>query len=159
RPLVLLFGSYSSPALRGEIAEFNQMHRDYGDRVAILLIYLQEAHSVDGWQMPENVDDEVLVRNHGSMDERLAAARRAIGSLKIEFAVAVDSFDNRTERAYTAWPARTYLIDSEGRIARKGPPGPFGFNSKRMEAVLKALLESKKVESPQEHARVGSAVR
>jgi len=155
RPLLLLFGSYSSPALRGEVAEFNQMHRDYRDRVAILLIYLHEAHSVDGWQLQENVDDEVLVRDHASMDERLAAARQAIGLLKIEFPVAVDSFDNRTERAYTAWPARAYLINSEGRIARKGPPGPFALNSSRLEAILKRLLESKKAESPKEHARIG----
>jgi type I thyroxine 5'-deiodinase len=41
-----------------------------------------------------------------------------------------------------------YVIDSDGRIAYKSRPGPFGFKPADMEAALRALLPAAPTPSP-----------
>jgi type I thyroxine 5'-deiodinase len=60
--------------------------------------------------------------------------------LAIELPAVVDTFDDATERAYTAWPERLYVIDRDGRIAYKSAPGPFGFKPADLEAALSRLV-------------------
>ena len=60
--------------------------------------------------------------------------------LGIKFPAVVDSFDNATERAYTGWPDRLYVIDRDGRVAYKSAPGPFGFKPSGVEETLKKLV-------------------
>jgi hypothetical protein len=48
------------------------------------------------------------------------------------------------ENAYVAWPDRLYLIDSAGKIAYKGGPGPTGFKVGELPAVLEVLVGSGK---------------
>jgi type I thyroxine 5'-deiodinase len=47
--------------------------------------------------------------------------------------------EDRTERAYTAWPDRMYVIDTQGRVAYKSDPGPFGFSTREMEQALQRI--------------------
>jgi len=63
--------------------------------------------------------------------------------LGIKIPAVVDSFDNATERAYTAWPDRLYLIDRDGRVAYKSAPGPFGFHSKELELAIQKMAASR----------------
>ena len=57
----------------------------------------------------------------------------------MDLPMVVDEIDNRTERAYTAWPDRLYVIDAEGRITYKSGPGPFGFKVEPLAKALEAL--------------------
>jgi hypothetical protein len=57
--------------------------------------------------------------------------------LKIEIPALIDNIDNSTEKAYSAWPDRLYVIDKQGRVAFKSAPGPFGFTPKQMEVALR----------------------
>ena len=50
----------------------NQLHRDYGDRVAFYVVYIEEAHPIDGWQMDANLKDDVLA--HQARKPRQVAA-------------------------------------------------------------------------------------
>ncbi|MGA7302738.1 MAG: hypothetical protein WBX10_20640, partial [Candidatus Sulfotelmatobacter sp.] len=45
-----------------------------------------------------------------------------------------------TERVYTGWPDRIYLIDAQGRIAYKSKPGPFGFKPEQLAIALSRAL-------------------
>jgi hypothetical protein len=64
----------------------------------------------------------------------------------------LDEFGNSTERAYTGWPDRIYLIDSQGRIAYKSKPGPFGFKSEQLQMALsRALLAGASIEKSEVH--------
>jgi hypothetical protein len=47
--------------------------------------------------------------------------------------------DNRTERAYTAWPDRIYVVDRDGNVAYKSEAGPFGFKPDLLPDVLDRL--------------------
>lgn len=47
--------------------------------------------------------------------------------------------DNQTERAYTAWPDRIYVVDRAGTISYKSGPGPFGFSAEQLARELERL--------------------
>jgi type I thyroxine 5'-deiodinase len=70
--------------------------------------------------------------------------RACVRKLGIEFRAVLDEFGNSTEKAYTGWPNRIYLIDSQGHVAYKSAPGPFGFKPDQLEAVLSRTTETSK---------------
>ena len=39
----------------------NKLYRDYRDRAAFHVVYIQEAHPIDAWQDDDNLKDDVLV--------------------------------------------------------------------------------------------------
>jgi type I thyroxine 5'-deiodinase len=122
------------------VPALNALYRAYSDRVAFYIVYIQEAHPTDAWQLESNVAEEVLVASPRTHDERLAVAGTCVRKLGIEFAALVDGPDDAVDRAYTAWPDRLYAIDREGRIAYKSAPGPFGFEPDDLGVVLERLV-------------------
>lgn len=118
----------------------NKLYKDYQDRAAFYVVYIQEAHPIDAWQVNDNVKDDVLVATTRTTDERYRAANICVTKLGIELPALIDEPDNRVERAYTAWPDRLYVIDKDGRIAHKSAAGPFGFKPVNVEATLKRIL-------------------
>jgi type I thyroxine 5'-deiodinase len=116
------------------------MYETYRDRAAFHIVYIQEAHSSDVWQMAANIRQDVVYAEPRNQDERTSLANACVRKLNIKLPAVLDTFDNATERAYTAWPDRLYVIDREGKVAYKSTPGPFGFNPAQAEAVLKKLL-------------------
>ena len=69
-------------------------------------------------------------------------AGTCLTNLGIEMPALVDTIENRTEIAYTAWPDRIYVVDSNGRIAFKSDAGPFGFKTELLSEALGQLLTS-----------------
>ena len=118
----------------------NKLYQDYKDRAAFYVVYIQEAHPIDAWQVNDNVKDDVLVASTRTTDERYNAANLCVTKLGIELPALLDDPDNHVERAYTAWPDRLYVIDKNGRIAHKSAPGPFGFKPAEVEATLKRIM-------------------
>ena len=118
----------------------NRLYRDYRERVAFYVVYVQEAHPIDAWQMDVNVSDGVLVPTTKTDDERLNVAGLCVTKLGIELPALVDESDDAVERAYTGWPDRLYVVDADGRIAYKSAAGPFGFRPSEVEAALKRLV-------------------
>ena len=117
----------------------NTLYRDYRDRVEFFVVYIQEAHPIDAWQLDTNVSDDVLVASTRTADDRDRIAGVCVTKLGIELPALVDEPDNRVERAYTAWPDRLYVIDQAGFIAYKSAAGPFGFKPSEVEATLKRI--------------------
>lgn len=118
----------------------NRLYRDYRHRVAFHVVYIEEAHPIDAWQLEDNVKDGVLFKSTQTAEERDHVAHLCVVKLGIEIPALVDDPDNRVERAYTAWPDRLYVIDSAGRITYKSLAGPFGFKPDDVEAVLKRIV-------------------
>ena len=100
------------------------------------MVYITEAHPSDVWQMQSNIKDQVVFASPKTEDERAFVAGACVRKLGIEFPAVLDEFGNSTEQAYTGWPDRMYLIDGNGRIAYKSPPGPFGFKPDALSAAL-----------------------
>ena len=100
------------------------------------MVYIEEAHTSDLWQLPANEKQGVVFATPRTDVERGDLASACVRSLKIDLPAVVDGLDNFTERAYTAWPDRLVVIDKYGRVAFKSAPGPFGFRPSDMEAAL-----------------------
>lgn len=106
------------------------------------MVYIEEAHPTDGWQMPSNLKDHVLVARAKTLDERGEAANLCMVKLGLKIPALVDDIKDSTERAYTGWPDRLYIIDRAGRVAYKSKAGPFGFHPDDMAKVLQPLLSA-----------------
>jgi Iodothyronine deiodinase len=89
--------------------------------------------------MQSNVKDQVVFASPKNEEERAYVAGLCVTKLGIKFPAVLDEFGNSTERAYTGWPDRIYLIDTNGRIAFKSRPGPFGFEPDQLGAALAKL--------------------
>jgi len=101
------------------------------------VVYIQEAHPVDLWQLSSNVKDGVLFSSPRTDEERAETADLCVVRLAIKIPSLLDGIDNRVERAYTGWPDRLYVVGADGRIIYKSAPGPYGFSTSRLEEVLK----------------------
>jgi len=123
------------------VPALNKLYRDYRDRAAFHVVYIQEAHPIDAWQDDDNLKDDVLVKSTTTEEERAEIAGICLAKLSIELPALIDDPDNRVERAYTAWPDRLYVIDRDGRIAYKSAAGPFGFKPAAVEEALKRLTK------------------
>jgi hypothetical protein len=117
----------------------NKLYEQYKDTVAFYVVYIQEAHSSDVWQLASNIRDKVIFRAAQSFEERTEVASSCVLKLGIKIPAVVDDMNNSTEQAYTGWPDRIYLIDRDGRVAFKTKPGPFGFDPSQLEMNLQRI--------------------
>jgi type I thyroxine 5'-deiodinase len=117
------------------------MYQQYKERAAFYIVYIQEAHPSDIWQMESNVRQNVVFASPRTYQERSDIAGACVRNLHLQIPALLDGLDNPTERAYTGWPDRLYVIDRSGKVVFKSKPGPFGFHPVEMEkALLTALV-------------------
>jgi type I thyroxine 5'-deiodinase len=109
--------------------------------VAFLAVYILEAHPSDVWQMESNIKEKIVFASPKNQEERAFVAGACVRKLGIKFPAVLDEFGNQTERAYTGWPDRIYLIDGLGRVAFKSRPGPFGFKPDELRAALVKVVK------------------
>jgi len=89
--------------------------------------------------MGSNVREGVLFRSPRSDAERNQVASACVRTLGIHIPALRDGIANGTERAYTGWPDRLYLIDRGGRVIFKSAPGPFGFDASALAHAVAGL--------------------
>jgi len=104
------------------------------------VVYIQEIHPTDGWQVKENERDGVLIRQHRSMQERLEVGASCMTKLALEMPALVDEMDDGVAIAYVAVPERLYLVGRDGRIAYKSGVGPMYFQPREWEQAIATYL-------------------
>ena len=104
------------------------------------MVYIQEIHPTDGWQVKENEHEGVLVAQHQSLSERVAVGQTCMLKLALEMPAVVDEMNDAVARAYAAMPERLYLIGRDRRVAYKGGMGPMFFRPKEWEAAIDRYL-------------------
>jgi Iodothyronine deiodinase len=122
------------------VPALNKLYKQYGDRVAFLVVYITEAHPSDVWQTQNNFKDNVVFASPRSEDERASLAGTCVRKLGIEIPAVLDEFGNSTESAYTAWPERLYLVDRNGKVVYKSKPGPYGFKPEELQSALHQVV-------------------
>lgn len=149
KPVVLIFGSYTCPPFRDVYPTLERLHRQYGSEVAFFYVYIREAHPEDGWKMPRNQRDGIMIQDPKSMNERTEVARQACAFFKTNIPALVDTMDDSTDRAYAGWPSRIFLVDSAGKVAVRGEPGPRGLvpAARKVDAWLQEHHGSRKAEA------------
>lgn len=107
--------------------------------MAFYLVYLREAHAIDG-PAPMPAPDQPVVEDPISAAARRRVATACVRDLRLEaIPTLVDGLDDAVGSAYAAAPDRLYLIGQDGRVLYQGAPGPFGFDPDGLEAALRAL--------------------
>ena len=106
--------------------------------MAFYVVYINEAHPTDLWQMQSNVKEGVLFQSPTTSEEREVVAGSCVRKLHIAIPALIDSINNKVEKAYTGWPDRLYLINKNGKVGFKSEAGPFGFDPKQLAAALRS---------------------
>jgi hypothetical protein len=122
------------------LGALHELAEKWRNRVNFLVVYICEAHPIDGWQVTSNLDDGVEIESPRTDAERLAVASDCALNLEIGLPVVIDPIDNPLANAYGALPDRLYLIDSDGRVAYQGEEGPIGFKPVDLDAAIEGLL-------------------
>lgn len=103
-------------------------------------VYIKEAHPSDGWQMAVNEKAGVKFEQPKTQAARNKIASSCGESLGLTMPMLVDTIDDRTNRLYSGFPDRLYLIDRSGTVAFKSGRGPFGYKPRELEQTLLLLL-------------------
>ena len=103
-------------------------------------MYIREAHALDS-RSPMGGDGAPIVLDPVNLDERRQVAAVCMAKLELEpIPALVDDVDDAVGLAYGGWPDRLYLVATDGTIAYKGEPGPFGFKPDELETAIRAEL-------------------
>lgn len=140
RPVALVFGNITCGPFRGRAGDVEKVYERYKDRVDFLMVYVREAHPIDGWHMSSNDRYEVHLPQPTSYDERAQVAQTCQRKLDFDMPFLVDTIDDQVGAKYSGMPSRLYLIDRDGRIAYKSGRGPFGFKPAELEQAALLLL-------------------
>ncbi len=119
-----------------------EIYNRFRDQVEFFLVYLQEAHSSDGWKSRSNEAEGILIREHQGRDEREAAAKTCSLDLHVPLPILVEEMDNAVDEAYGASPDRLYFIGADGRVAYQGGAGPAFFDLDEWEQAVESYLKS-----------------
>ena len=112
------------------------------DRAAMYIVYVAEAHPEDEWQLDSNREEGVVFRQPQVLAARVAIAEEMMAKLGLRIPTLVDAMDDAAVTAFAAWPERLFVVDSAGKVAFAGAPGPFGFDPQAARAALESLLAS-----------------
>ena len=106
------------------------------------MVYVQEAHPTDGWQIESNVAEGVLFQQHQSDTEREVVATTCSLDLHLSIPVLVEEMNNAIDEAYGAAPERLYFIGVDGRVAYHGGAGPHFFDLDEWERAITASVSA-----------------
>ena len=126
------------------------LYERYHDQVEFLVVYIREAHPVDGWWLGQGIPGLFLklsgskaatdVYDPKTMRERQAVAGRCAAALEYGIRTVVDEMDDSVNKAYAAAPTRLYLVGLDGRVEYAGGLGPFGFKPAELRAAIERYL-------------------
>ena len=105
-------------------------------------MYVAEAHAADEWQLPANLEDDAVLTQQTTLEERRAQAVETAARLALGLPLFLDEMDNRASIAFAAWPERLVLIGPDRRIVFPGSPGPWGFSPEEARERLAACTSS-----------------
>jgi tetratricopeptide (TPR) repeat protein len=140
-PVVLVFGSYSCPNFRDAVPALKQLYGKYGVRASFQMVYVREAHTVDGWQSGRNArEGDFVLKSASTLAEKQDHAAMCARKLHLPFPSAVDGMDGAVEEAYRAWPSRIFVVGSDGRVMYDSRLTEFDFHPDQIEQLLQETL-------------------
>lgn len=123
KPVVLFFGSYGCNVARNAFDVLRAVHEDFPDDFEWVMVYIREAHSVNGWNphLARVVDPSTALQRRG-------AAIQCREDMGIPFRILVDGIQDPVATRWAAWPLRLFVVDRRGTVVYSGKPGPWGFS-------------------------------
>lgn len=141
KPTVLLFGSCTSPSFVESLDLFGAYHREYKDRVNFVLVYIREAHPLDGDALPNN---RFKVPAHRTTEERRQAAMQLRRAARVQMPIALDGMNDGMIDSYRAFPTRIVVLDPRGVAADALPAGPRAAmqGAQRLRSIINQVLRN-----------------
>jgi len=102
------------------------MYQQYKDIAEFRLIYIREAHAING-TAPHPIAHEKGILNHTNIQDRCATAEMLIRDKCLTIPTLIDSMDNAVSIDYNAHPDRIFVVRTDGRFGAAAEPGPGGF--------------------------------
>ncbi len=118
----------------------NELYAEYKDQVQFYIVYIREAHPADGWQVPNNLIEDIIYVEPTTDEERSEIASACQIDLDLHMPMLVDPIDNDIDEKYVGLPMRMFLVESDGKIAFAGDKGPFGWDDDAFEKTLKKVI-------------------
>ena len=131
----------------------HELYERYHEQVQFLMVYIREAHPVDGWWLGGGLFGWALrmyrsrvatdVYDPQTIEERRAVAGQCDVTLQHGIPTLIDEMDDAVNKAYAAWPTRLYLVGLDGRVVYGGGLGPFDFKPAKLEnAIEQHMVQS-----------------
>ena len=111
------------------------LYKQYSDSVQFLMVYIREAHPVDGWHIGDH-----SIHDPKTMAERRKVAGTCEVALQYGIQTYVDGMDDAVMIAYAAWPERLYLVGVDGRVVYAGERGPWGFKPAELKDAIDTVF-------------------
>jgi hypothetical protein len=119
------------------------------------MIYIREAHPVDGWWFGKGPFKWILklkgskaaldVHDPKTTTERTKVAQRCADTLAYGIPTLVDAIDDAVNQQYAALPTRLYLVGLDGKVVYAAGPGPWGFKPPQLERAIQVYLDKNPV--------------
>ena len=126
------------------------LYTKYPDRVQFLMIYIREAHPMDGWWLGGGISGLLFrskrynaatnINDPKTIEERRVVAGRCVETLRYGIITYVDEMDDTVSKTYAAMPTRLYLVGLDGRVVYAGGLGPFGFKPAELGAAIEEYI-------------------
>ncbi len=123
-PVVLFFGSYTSPQFFESSKKMEQIYRTYKYIARFFIVYIEEGRPSNCSRPAEYAGHIIDPRNYG---ERCMAAGLFISEGNITIPVIIDNMNNSVKDDYNGWPERVFVINKNGLLAFASHKGTDGF--------------------------------
>ncbi|GES84204.1 type I iodothyronine deiodinase-like [Rhizophagus clarus] len=113
------------------------------------MIQIREAHTSDVWPIGNIVE----VKEHRTLEKRLAAARKMIEGTQLNIPVLVDTIDNNFLKLYSPWPFRFFVI-KDGILKLAGMPKEARYDTIELVNCLGTFLDENHPDSPSQKKEI-----
>lgn len=145
KPVSIMIGSYTCPEFRKEVGGFDELQKDFSNRVSFIVLYVQEAHPSTGpspyrqagGAAKQNERENILLPQPRTAQERTAQARLCAAALNIKADILVDPMDNAAWETFGRAPNSGFLIRAGGEVVEQEK----WFNPTKMRAAINKLLD------------------
>jgi hypothetical protein len=105
RPLLFVTASMTCPNTQAAMEPLRRLHREFGSKVAFLMVNVREAHPGENCPQPR------------AYQEKVEHARALESFYELPWEVAVDDLDGDLDRYLDGKPNAAWIMNTEGTIA------------------------------------------
>ncbi|MEQ8221890.1 MAG: deiodinase-like protein [Candidatus Eremiobacterota bacterium] len=144
-PVVIFFGSYTSPQFFESSKKMEKIYRTYKYIARFFIVYIEEDRPSNCTRPAEYAGHIIDARNYG---ERCMAASLFISEGNITIPVIIDNMNNSVKDDYSAWPARVFIIKKDGIVELASHKGTDGFKDGLKETARWLEEYRKRINTP-----------
>ena len=142
KPIVFNISSYTCPVFRKSLVEFSQLYDQYKDQYNFCILYIKEAHPIEGWTsgIPLPLSGKSY-KQPKTMKERFSIVDDLYNSsefscCKEKIPIIVDYISDNSNEVFMSEPVRLYVIDPNGKVLFKGGRGPLNYGFDRFKKFI-----------------------